>query len=70
MKYQKNNNNMLLNIKKIINFTVTHTSIAFGFFTAFFKFSYCLIAKIFFSDKDSNFNTILIIADTTEEYNI
>ena len=69
MKYQKNNNNILLNIKNIINFIVIHVLIFFDAFVAIFKSFSFLIDKIFFSDKDNNFNIILITAETIEEYN-
>ena len=70
IKYQKNNNRISLNIKKIINLNEIYFSIFFAFLIAIFIFLCCLIDRIFFSDKDNNFNIILTIAETTEEYNI
>ena len=70
IKYQKNNKRIILKIKKKVNLIVIHLSIFLDFLIAIFRFFYCFISKIFFSDKDNNFNIALIIAEIIVEYKI
>ena len=49
---------------------VMQFSIFFDFLMVNFKSFSCFIAKMFFSDKESVFRIMLIIADIIEEYYI
>ena len=70
IKYQKKAIKIKLNIKNKMNFILKQELIFFDFLTTFDITFSSFNCKIFFSDKDNCFNKILIIAETTEEYNI
>ena len=70
IKYQKKSKRILLKIKNIINLTIMHLLILIEIFFALLKSFSCFKDNKLFSDKDSFFNNILIIAEITEEYKI
>ncbi len=57
-------------MKKNVNLIFIYVSISFAIFSKIFESFCCFKLKISFSDKDNNFNIILITAGIIEEYKI